>query len=97
MTTSKLLVTAAAALFLPLVACSQEDPNTIVNDQEQPGEQTGSPSVNRRSSSSQTNRRRTRTSAVRVSSWTVSFRLLGSAVPSSSRRTTSDYSVESIG
>jgi hypothetical protein len=48
MTKSKLLVSvAAAALLLPLVACSEQDPNTIVNDQEDPGVQEGSTSVNR--------------------------------------------------
>lgn len=44
---SKLLVGAAAALLIPLVACSEEDPNTIVNEQEDPGVQEGSTSVNR--------------------------------------------------
>ena len=47
MTKSKLLVSAAVALVLPLVACTQEDPTTVINEQEQPGEQTGSTSVNR--------------------------------------------------
>ena len=49
MTKSKLLVPAASIAFLlvPLVACSGEDPNTIVNDQEDPGVQTGSTSTNR--------------------------------------------------
>jgi hypothetical protein len=48
MNKSKLLVSvAAAALSLPLVACSEEDPNTIVNDQEDPGVQEGSSSLNR--------------------------------------------------
>jgi hypothetical protein len=47
MTKSKLLVSAAVALFLPLVACTQEDPTTVINEQDQPGEQTGSTSVNR--------------------------------------------------
>ena len=47
MTKSKLLVSAAVALVLPLVACTQEDPTTVINEQDQPGEQTGSTSVNR--------------------------------------------------
>ncbi len=49
MSKSKLLVgVAAAALFLPLVACSDEDPNTIVNDQEDPGvQEVGSSTVHR--------------------------------------------------
>jgi hypothetical protein len=33
--------------MIPLVACSEEDPNTIVNEQEDPGVQEGSTSVNR--------------------------------------------------
>lgn len=42
MTKSKFLVRAAAtALFIPLVACSGEDPNTVVNEHEQPGVQEG--------------------------------------------------------
>jgi len=46
MTKSKLLL-AAAALLVPLAACSGEDPNTVINDHEQPGEQVGSSSVHR--------------------------------------------------
>jgi hypothetical protein len=41
MTKSKLLVIAAAALMIPLAACSQEDPNTIVSDHEDEGVQEG--------------------------------------------------------
>jgi hypothetical protein len=41
-TKSKLLVSlAAAALLIPFAACSEEDPNTIVNDEEQDGVQEG--------------------------------------------------------
>jgi hypothetical protein len=47
MNKSKLLVSVAAALMIPLAACSEEDENTIINDHEQEGEQTGSTSVNR--------------------------------------------------
>jgi hypothetical protein len=48
MSKSKLLVSvAAAALMIPLAACSGEDPNTVINDHEQEGDQTGSTSVNR--------------------------------------------------
>jgi len=48
MTKSKLLVSAAvAALFIPLVACSEEDPNSVVTDVEDPGIQEGSTSLNR--------------------------------------------------
>jgi hypothetical protein len=47
MTKSKLLVVSAAALLVPLVACSEEDPNTIINDQDDPGVQEGSTSLNR--------------------------------------------------
>ena len=41
------LVSVAAALSVSLVACSGEDPNTVINEHDQPGEQTGSTSVNR--------------------------------------------------
>jgi hypothetical protein len=37
----KLLVSVAAALMLPLAACSEEDPNTIVSDHEEEGVQEG--------------------------------------------------------
>lgn len=47
MNNSKVLVSVAAALSISLIACSGEDPNTVINDHEQPGEQTGSTSVNR--------------------------------------------------
>ncbi len=47
MTKSKVLVSVAAALMIPLAACSEEDEDTIINDHPQEGEQTGSTSVNR--------------------------------------------------
>jgi hypothetical protein len=47
MKNSKLLVTAAAALAFSLIACSEEDPDTIVTDVEDPGFQEGSTSINR--------------------------------------------------
>ena len=48
MTKLKVLVSAtAAALLIPLAACSGDDPSTVVTDQEDPGVQEGSTSVNR--------------------------------------------------
>jgi hypothetical protein len=42
MSTSKFVISAAIVLSLPLVACGgDEDPDTVINDHEQPGEQLG--------------------------------------------------------